>query len=60
MGDDMEKKGQPGSQSHPGGQSGQHGPGQQGDQPGQYQPKKGWQNEDEQDDPNRDIQRRAS
>jgi hypothetical protein len=58
MGDDMEKKGQQGSQ--PGQQ--QHGQGQQGGQSGQPQPKKGGQGqtEAEQDDQNRDRQRRAS
>jgi hypothetical protein len=63
MGDDMEKKGQPGSQSGQGqqsGQSGQQGQRQTGGQPGQYQPKKGGQGEAEEDDQNRDRQRRAS
>jgi len=64
MGNDMEKKEQPGSQSgqgQQGGQPGQHGQGQQGGQSGQYQPKKGGQNDvDETDDQNRDRQRRAS
>ena len=65
MADDMEKKGQQGSQSgqgNQGGQSGQHGQGQQSGQSGQNQPKKGGQgqNENEEDDQNRDRQRRAS
>jgi|HubBroStandDraft_4_1064222.scaffolds.fasta_scaffold350387_1 hypothetical protein len=58
MGDDMEKKGKPDSQTG----QGQHG-GQSGQQgPGQHQPKKGGQNEgqEEEDDQNRDRQRRAS
>ena len=69
MGDDMEKKGQqPGSQTGQGQQgnqsgqqgSGQTGSGQTGGQSGQSQPKKGGQNELDEDDQNRDRQRRAS
>ena len=62
MADDMEKKGQQGSQSGQGQQSGQSGQGQESGQSGQNQPKKGGQgpNENEQDDQNRDHQRRAS
>ena len=64
MGDDMEKKAQqPGSQSgqgQQGNQSGQQGSGQTGGQSGQSQPKKGGQNEVDEDDQNRDRQRRAS
>jgi hypothetical protein len=64
MGDDMEKKGQqPGSQTgqgQQGHQSGQQGSGQTGGQSGQSQPKKGGQNEVDEDDQNRDRQRRAS
>lgn len=62
MADDMEKKNQQSGQSgqgQPGGQPGQHG--QQGGQSGQYQPKKGGQTQDEnEEDQNRDRQRRAS
>ena len=50
MADDMEKKGQQGSQSgqgNQGGQSGQHGQGQQSGQSGQNQPKKGGQGQNE-------------
>jgi hypothetical protein len=71
MADDMEKKNQQGGQSGPGqqgGQVGQHGQqggqsgqGQQSGQSGQYQPKKGGQTQDEnEEDENRDRQRRAS
>ncbi len=63
MADDMEKKGQQGSQSvNRGGPPGQHGQGQHSSQPGQYQPKKGGQglDEAEENDQDRDRQRRAS
>jgi len=62
MADDMEKKGQQGSQSGHGTQSGQPGQGQQSGQSGQYQPKKSGQDqtETEENDQERDRQRRAS
>lgn len=69
MADDMEKKGQQGSQYGQGQQSGQHGQqggqsgqGQHSGQSGQNDQKKGGQGQTgaEENDPNRDRQRRAS
>jgi len=62
MTDDVEKKGQQGGQSGQGQRGGESGQGQQSGQSGQQQPKKGGQNQtdDEVENQNRDRQRRAS